>query len=140
MTSFSPSSQIPKKFKPLSAPFKMVDYCFIVRLDCDTPDYSRPVNSRSREEWDKAILQLETWLSAQWRNLDDLGWKPTSAIQLLPGIFVQGHHWHFVAALRHGSQVTLISDVYIGGTADHYGVYQIATSLQVLARWSCRVY
>ncbi|KAK2025857.1 hypothetical protein LX32DRAFT_655124 [Colletotrichum zoysiae] len=101
---------------------------------CDTG------NKRSREEWDKATLQLGTWLSAQWRNVDDLGWKPTSAIQFLPGIIVQGHRWHFVAALRHRSQVILLSDVYIGSTADHYGVYQVVTSLQVLARWSRDVY
>ncbi|EFQ36700.1 hypothetical protein CGRA01v4_15069 [Colletotrichum graminicola] len=167
---YCPSSQILKSFKPLSAPSKMIDYCFIVRPDCDTQDYSglvdavrdrrhgRSINhtdlgeldrspialsietKRSREEWDKATLQLGTWLSAQWRSLDDLGWKPTSAIQFLPGIIVQGHYWHFVGALRRESQVTLLSDVYIGGTADHYGVYQIVTSLQVLARWSREVF
>ncbi|KAK2052499.1 hypothetical protein LY76DRAFT_526556 [Colletotrichum caudatum] len=167
---YCPSSQILKSFKPLLAPSKMIDYCFIIRPDCDAQDYSRLVDAvrdrrngrsinhtdlgeldrspialsietkRSRDEWDKATLQLGTWLSAQWRSLDDLGWKPTSAIQFLPGIIVQGHYWYFVAALRRESQVTLLSDVCIGGTADHYGVYQIVTSLQVLARWSREVY
>ncbi|KDN72111.1 hypothetical protein CSUB01_11412 [Colletotrichum sublineola] len=83
----SPSSQILERFKPLSAPSMMIDYCFIVRPDFDTPDYSGPVDAildrragrsanhtgldrspialsietkRSREEWDEATLQLGT--------------------------------------------------------------------------------
>ncbi|OBR02197.1 hypothetical protein CH63R_14498 [Colletotrichum higginsianum IMI 349063] len=166
----SPSSHILKNFKPLSAPSKMIDYCFIIRPDYNVPDLSslvddvrhaRPGRSinhtdlgeldrnpialsietkRLREDWGKATLQMGTWLSAQWRSLATLGWRSTSAIQFLPGIIVQGHYWHFVASVRQGSQVFLLTDVYIGSTADHYGVYQITSSLHILKRWSLEVY
>ncbi|KAJ0167504.1 hypothetical protein CTA2_2192 [Colletotrichum tanaceti] len=167
---YCPSSQILKSFKPLSAPSKMIDYCFIIRPDYNVPDLSSLVNDvrhaqpsrsinhtdlgeldrnpialsietkRLREDWAKATLQMGTWLSAQWRSLATLGWRSTSAIQFLPGIIVQGHYWHFVASIRQGSQVVLLTDVYIGSTADHYGVYQITSSLHILKRWSLEVY
>ncbi|KAJ2892628.1 hypothetical protein MKZ38_009539 [Zalerion maritima] len=59
-------------------------------------------------------------------------------LEFLPGIFVEGHDWHFVASTWDSrTQTTVVwSRVLFGSTRSVLEAYQIVTGLRLLARWA----
>lgn len=88
-----------------------------------TPVAANPITlnietKRTGEDWQAALEQISTWMTSQWRCLDELGrstnrnfphastsfdtlsQKDKVNLEFLPGIIIQGHDWIFVAATR----------------------------------------
>ncbi|KAJ3531063.1 hypothetical protein NM208_g9045 [Fusarium decemcellulare] len=154
-------AQIITEYKPKGAPSKTVDFCVVIKppeqsteaATIDSLTGTRPglsinqtdwgnfnkhpialsIETKRQSEWEKALLQIGTWHSAQWRALDcsDEG----ESIQCLPGIIVQGHAWYFVASTLEDGRSKLYHKLDIGGTDSHFGVYKLAMALQCLASW-----
>lgn len=99
-------------------------------------------------EWETAMVQVGIWAAAQFSKLEQLledsGHGVDEARQCLPFLplfVVQGHDWSFLAATRESDGETRIwSKVMIGSTTAPLGVYQIVSTLQLLAKWSEEVY
>ncbi|KAI3574027.1 hypothetical protein IWW34DRAFT_752991 [Fusarium oxysporum f. sp. albedinis] len=167
---YCPSATIVPGFKPQNAPSQMVDFCIVVRPQEDTPAQAiiddlcnyRPDKTinhtdwgnlskdpiaisietkKHGENWTKAVHQMGTWHSAQWRSLYyDRKGIPFSGITFLPGIIVQGHKWMFVATVRHDGKAVLFQNVAIGDTETKFGIFKLLVSLQCLHRWIEREY
>ncbi|VUC32793.1 unnamed protein product [Clonostachys rosea] len=73
--------------------------------------------------------------------------------EFLPGVIIQGHDWHFIAATRgrlipneadlgRGScrETVIWSKILIGSTDNMQGFCQIVSFLQRMAKWSAEVY
>jgi hypothetical protein len=112
----------------------------------------------TNESWSVALNQMGVWLSAHWMRIDHLVSSmpaaPTTApsarrppLAFMPGIIIQGHTWHFVAATQ-GVQLadggrkppTIWTDLTIGSTSGLQGIICIFRTLQRLARWSALTY
>ncbi|KAH6949465.1 hypothetical protein DER45DRAFT_599938 [Fusarium avenaceum] len=115
-------AQIIQAYKPLGAPSKCVDFCLCIEPpqssiehktirnlisirpgllinhtdwgDLCTNPIALSIETKRQDDWNKALLQVGTWHSAQWRAL------PTKlrAIEFLTGIIVRGHSWYFLAS------------------------------------------
>ncbi|KAL0929272.1 uncharacterized protein CTRU02_215813 [Colletotrichum truncatum] len=89
-------------------------------------------------EWDKALLQVGTWQTAQFRSLKQLGWDPeASAIEFLPAVIVQGHDWDFVATVPGlaGDQSVIYLKVPMGSTRHEWGILKLVLALQCVTQW-----
>ena len=105
---------------------------------------------RPGEDWQSALTQTSTWLSAQWKRLRELASMNSASERLvfLPGIIVQGHDWNFVVATQGRNSNTdaldvetvIWSKIPFGSTDGIQGICQIVTVLQRLARWSGKEY
>lgn len=142
----------------------MVDFCIMARPDADSPEQhaiqalcrKRPgltINhtdwgdlcknpiaisvetKRQGEHWDKAVLQMGTWHSSQWRSLSWGRRQTPSSLEFLPGIIIQGHDWLFVATTMEPNGAVLYSSVRIGDTETEFGIYKLLVALQCLEQW-----
>lgn len=158
------SAQVISHYKPKNAPSKMVDFCIMARPDADSPEQhaiqalcrKRPgltINhtdwgdlcknpiaisvetKRQGEHWDKAVLQMGTWHSSQWRSLSWGRRQTPSSLEFLPGIIIQGHDWLFVATTMEPNGAVLYSSVRIGDTETEFGIYKLLVALQCLEQW-----
>ncbi|KAF4975467.1 hypothetical protein FZEAL_7746 [Fusarium zealandicum] len=91
------------------------------------------IETKRQSEWDRALLQIGTWHSAQWRALQFDA--PLKAIDCLPGVVVQGHSWCFVASTLEDGRSKLYHKLDIGGTDSHFAAYKLVMALQCLASW-----
>ena len=118
------------------------------------------------QNWDEAMAQMGVWTAAQFNKLEELITeadelseqqgisrdKTEFSLPFLPIIIVQGHHWHFLAAIRTPGQQTvsvqsrsceqflikyqrLYHEVAFGSTASPLGVYQVIVTIQLLVNW-----
>ena len=66
---------------------------------------SIPIETKKGSDaWDKAMLQMGIWQTAQFRLL-----ASCPEISYLPGIIVMGHSWNFVVTVRDGQGVKPVS-------------------------------
>ncbi|SPO01537.1 uncharacterized protein DNG_04210 [Cephalotrichum gorgonifer] len=89
-----------------------------------------------------ANLRMASWHAAQWNFLAEVGRSSSGEVGLefLPGVVVEGHEWSFMASTREGTKTVLWTKQYIGSTNSILGIYQVATVLQILAKWSLDVF
>lgn len=105
---------------------------------------------RTGEDWQTALSQTSTWLSAHWKRLRYLGHQEVgpNSLVFLPGIIVQGHDWNFVFATQGREspgdpldmETVMWSKIPFGSTDGIQGICQIITVLQRLAKWSSEEY
>lgn len=152
----------------MGAPSKTVDFCVCIKPNKSSPEAqaietltdTRPGISINHTGWgnlrkhpialsietkrepdrDRALLQIGTWHSSQWRALQWQSKADLTAIGFLPGIMVQGHSWQFVASTLQGGKSKLYHELEIGGTGSHFAVYKLAIALQCLGRWIEQTY
>ncbi|KAL5611119.1 hypothetical protein FOBRF1_007236 [Fusarium oxysporum] len=107
-----------------------------------SPLQKRPVTvsietKRANESLGKATLQMSVWHAAQWRLLEELaGPAALDKLGFLPGVFVQGDKWEFVASSYSNGRTILWTQRTIGSTQSELGVFQIMAGLNKLRKWS----
>lgn len=97
---------------------------------------------RAAIEEDKAYVQQGIWNIAQFSHLERL-MKDDAPFPILPLLMIQGHEWKMLIAeifktddnTTAGRKMTFAGHVRIGATDSVVGIYQIISSLRVLARW-----
>ncbi|EGU72589.1 hypothetical protein FOXB_16902, partial [Fusarium oxysporum f. sp. conglutinans Fo5176] len=110
------------------------------------PLQKRPVTvsietKRTNESLERASLQMSVWHAAQWRFLEELaGSAALDELEFLPGVFVQGHKWEFVASSYLNGRTTLWTERTMGTTQSELGVFQVMAGLNRLRRWSLEVF
>ncbi|EXA29073.1 hypothetical protein FOVG_19391 [Fusarium oxysporum f. sp. pisi HDV247] len=168
---YCPAAQIVSAFKPQGASSQHIDFCVHIRpevlsdeqLAIDAVCIDRPngtinhVDSgnlsknpivisietkKHGEGFTKAVNQMATWHSAQWRSLcfGRCGGKALSRIEFLPGIIVQGHTWMFVATVRRNERPILFHQMPLGDTETMMGIFKLLLSLQYLRDWAENTY
>ncbi|KAI9888097.1 MAG: hypothetical protein M1823_000032 [Watsoniomyces obsoletus] len=115
-----------------------------------TPLWNRPIGvnietKRPGEDLLDAQRKLQIWCAAQFARMEDLvDWHRQRGngveeltLPFIPCICVQGHIWHFAAALRDtpNRKTILYRYLPIGDTRSLLGLYQIICTLQLLASW-----
>jgi hypothetical protein len=98
------------------------------------------VETKRESDWDRAILQIGTWHSAQWRSLQWKTHADIGKIECLPGIIVERHSWYFVASTLENGRSKLYHKVRIGETDSRFGIYKLVIALQILGQWIEQVY
>lgn len=164
----STGAQILHEYKPYGASSKAVDFCVCIKPDASSAEaqaiealtLSRPgfpinhtdwgnfnkhpialsVETKRQAEWDRALLQIGTWHSSQWRALQRGSDAHMAGMGCLPGIIVQGHSWYFVASTVETGKAKLYHKLDIGGTDSHFRVYKLVVALQYLGEWIEGVY
>ncbi|KAK1566267.1 uncharacterized protein LY79DRAFT_529133 [Colletotrichum navitas] len=166
------SAGVVKPWKPANTPSSMVDYCMVIRPDPTSAEAraiatlkaGRPGDSINHTDWgnlmqDPIVVSIETkaqggdavrgtwqmatWQACQWRSLRDLDPAPwRDAVGFLPGIFVQGHEWFFVASIPGTSplQSVYFDKIPIGTTSNPYGICKILAALHYLRSWAEELY
>ncbi|KAG8413152.1 hypothetical protein J3459_015719 [Metarhizium acridum] len=95
-------------------------------------------------DWQPAIEQLSAWMGGHWMRISELNQSADDIadLQYLPGIIIQGHDWHFIAATRGPEvkkhkrrQIIIWNKILIGSTDTMQGICQIVVVLQRLAKW-----
>ncbi|KAF5019111.1 hypothetical protein F66182_8880 [Fusarium sp. NRRL 66182] len=91
------------------------------------------IETKRQAEWEKALLQIATWHSAQWRALE---FQATiKSIEFLAGVIVQGHSWYFVASTLQDGVSTLYHRIHLGSTENHFDLFKLLIALQCLGSW-----
>ncbi|RMJ01445.1 hypothetical protein BHE90_017164 [Fusarium euwallaceae] len=67
---------------------------------------------RSGESEQKAQLQMGVWQAAQWKLLSELAGDDLHKLPFIPGIFIHGHEWKFVAT-SHQNGKTVSNLLYL---------------------------
>ncbi|OBS16739.1 hypothetical protein FPOA_12679 [Fusarium poae] len=91
------------------------------------------IETKRQAEWEKALLQIATWHSAQWRALQFK--TRVESIEFLAGVVVQGHSWYFVASTLEGGVSTLYHRITLGSTENHFDLFKLLIALQCLGSW-----
>ncbi|KAF4495424.1 hypothetical protein FAGAP_8433 [Fusarium agapanthi] len=91
------------------------------------------IETKRQAEWEKALLQIATWHSAQWRALQFS--TKVESIEFLAGVIVQGHSWYFVASTLEDGVSTLYHRVPLGSAETHFELFKLLKALQCLASW-----
>ncbi|KAJ9413130.1 hypothetical protein FOXG_16720 [Fusarium oxysporum f. sp. lycopersici 4287] len=89
------------------------------------------IETKRQVSWEKALLQICTWHSAQWRALRD----HVKDIEFLAGIIVQDHDWFFVASTLEEGKSTTYHRLPLGSTYNAFDSYKLLISLQCLRAW-----
>ncbi|KAI6750629.1 hypothetical protein HG530_014525 [Fusarium avenaceum] len=157
-------AQIIQEYKPLGAPSKCVDFCLCIKPpqssiehktirnlistrpglsinqtdwgDLCTNPIALSIETKRQDDWNKALLQVGTWHSAQWRALP----STLHAIEFLTGIIVRGHSWYFLASTLEDGKSVLYHEESIGGTKNIFEVYKLLMALQCLGSWTKEKY
>ena len=83
----------------------------------------------------KGIIQLSTWISAQYAKLARLA-PQAASLPSLPMILTQGHDWYLLAAeSRSPTEIVIFRELRLGDTRTMLGVYQILAAIKRLACW-----
>ncbi|KAH7012246.1 uncharacterized protein B0I36DRAFT_214491, partial [Microdochium trichocladiopsis] len=124
------------------------------------------IETKSRKpDREEALLQLGTWLSAQFQCLRHLvvaryanlaagrdAWRAAlEELAFLPGVMVLQHSWHLVAATRpdpdteansqqQQPRVKLWRTLEMGNTQTPEGICQLIVSLRILLHWAQNTY
>ncbi|USP80290.1 hypothetical protein yc1106_07564 [Curvularia clavata] len=96
----------------------------------------------SGSEKKKAIQQLATWVTAQFRKLEQLvpSEQARAELPFLPLILIQGPDWHFLAATRKDERTYLWEGVHLGSTMAPRQMYPLIACLQRVGIWALDVY
>ncbi|KAF9772509.1 hypothetical protein IL306_009781 [Fusarium sp. DS 682] len=153
------TAQIIEEYKPFGTSSKCIDFCICIEplkasieqhkieeliktrpgLSINHTDWgdlcknpiALSIETKRQVSWEKALLQIGTWHSAQWRalrgNLKD--------IEFLAGIIVQDHSWFFVASTLQNGKSTTYHRVPLGSTYNSFDLYKLLMSLQCLDSW-----
>ncbi|KAF4971525.1 hypothetical protein FSARC_1661 [Fusarium sarcochroum] len=62
---------------------------------------------RSGDSETKAQLQMGNWQMAQWRHLSKLAGDDLKKLPFIPGMFIHGHAWKFVASTYHNGKTVI---------------------------------
>ncbi|KAH7199054.1 uncharacterized protein B0J16DRAFT_331525 [Fusarium flagelliforme] len=89
------------------------------------------IETKRQVSWEKALLQIGTWHSAQWRALRG----NIQTIEFLAGIIVQDHDWFFVASTLENGKSTTYHRLPLGSTYNAFDLYKLLTSLQCVGLW-----
>ncbi|KAM0339200.1 hypothetical protein ACHAPU_011037 [Fusarium lateritium] len=154
-------AQILPQYKPIAASSKCIDFCVCIRPPETWTEHSRinemckerpgvsinhtdwgdlcfnpialTIETKRQVEWDKALLQLATWHSAQWRALQFK--SVLNKIEFLGGIIVQGHEWWFVASTLENGRSVIYHRIWLGGTENFFDLYKLLLALQCVGSW-----
>lgn len=161
---FCTGAQVAKAYRAQTSPSNMVDFCMVIRPPAGSPEAERidqvrierpdstinhaeqgmlsscPIvvsfeTKRPGADLEKAIVQMGTWHSSQWRSLRK-GPNNHSSIPFLPGVIIGGHTWSFVASVIKDGKSVLYSEVELGKTSTEFGIITTLVALQHLARWA----
>ncbi|KAI3573299.1 hypothetical protein IWW34DRAFT_758039 [Fusarium oxysporum f. sp. albedinis] len=154
-------AQIIQEYRPIGTSSKSVDFCICIKpLEAGVEGQkiteaivTRPgisishtewenfckhpialsMETKRQAEWEKALLQIATWHSAQWRALQVS--TKVETIEFLAGVIVQGHSWYFVASTLEDGVSTLYHRISLGSTESHFDLFKLLRALQCLASW-----
>ncbi|KAH7187969.1 hypothetical protein DER44DRAFT_852911 [Fusarium oxysporum] len=153
------TAQIIEEYRPFGTSSKCIDFCLCIepqkasieqqRIDAmittrpgisinhtDWGDLCKnpivlSIETKRQVSWEKALLQIGTWHSAQWRALRG----NIQTIEFLAGIIVQDHDWFFVASTLEGGKSTTYHRLPLGSTYNAFALYKLLMSLQCLGSW-----
>ncbi|EXL38782.1 hypothetical protein FOCG_18583 [Fusarium oxysporum f. sp. radicis-lycopersici 26381] len=91
------------------------------------------METKRQAEWEKALLQIAAWHSAQCRALQFS--TKVEFIEFLAGVILQGHSWYFVASTLEDGVSTLYHRISLGSTESHFDLFKLLRALQCLASW-----
>ncbi|KAF5021024.1 hypothetical protein F66182_6955 [Fusarium sp. NRRL 66182] len=95
---------------------------------------------RSGDSEAKAQLQMGTWQAAQWRHLYKLAADQIEILPFIPGIFVHGHKWIFVASTHQNDRTTLWKGRAFGSTETPLTTFQAIAGVRRLRVWALEVF
>ncbi|KAF5262735.1 hypothetical protein FOXYS1_6533 [Fusarium oxysporum] len=161
MFDYSTGAQIIQEYRPIGTSSKSVDFCICIKPPESSVEgrkiteaiVTRPgisishtewgnfcrhpialsIETKRQAEWEKALLQIATWHSAQWRALQFS--TKVGSIEFLAGVIVQGHSWYFVASTLEDGVSTLYHRISLGSTESHFDLFKLLRALQCLASW-----
>ncbi|KAL8787746.1 MAG: hypothetical protein Q9213_002066 [Squamulea squamosa] len=111
---------------------------------CKSPIAASMEVKRTGGNVDEALVQLETWVTAQYNHLKLLLSSVGSAAELpiLPLLQTQGDEWRLIIAEMNseGNRIILHCHIRLGSTDNILGIYQIIASIQRLAKWISEEY
>jgi hypothetical protein len=158
---YSTGAQLIHEYRPIGTSSKSVDFCVCIKPPessiegqkitkaigtrpgisishtewgnfCRHP-IALSIETKRQAEWEKALLQIATWHSAQWRALQFK--TRVESIEFLAGVVVQGHSWYFVASTLEGGVSTLYHRITLGSTENHFDLFKLLIALQCLGSW-----
>ncbi|KAM0416003.1 hypothetical protein ACHAPT_013030, partial [Fusarium lateritium] len=95
---------------------------------------------RSGESEHKAQLQMGVWQAAQWKLLSELAGDDLRKLPFIPGIFIHGHEWKFVATSYRDGKTTLWTGGTFGSTETPLKTFQAIAGVRRLRAWSLEVF
>ncbi|KAL2669759.1 hypothetical protein Neosp_015204 [[Neocosmospora] mangrovei] len=95
---------------------------------------------RSGESEQKAQLQMGVWQAAQWKLLSALAGDDLRQLPFIPGIFIHGHEWKFVATSYRDGKTTLWTGGTFGSTETPLKTFQAIAGVRRLRAWSLEVF
>ncbi|EXF86230.1 hypothetical protein CFIO01_02289 [Colletotrichum fioriniae PJ7] len=161
-------AQVVKTYRAKQSASNMVDFCMVIRppggsaeasridevrenrpdvtinhtdhgILCKSPIVVSFETKRPGADLEKAMVQMGSWHSSQWRSFLQGSTDPR-AVQFLPGVIISGHSWSFVASAIQDGKSILYSDVELGKTSTEFGIITVLLALQHLARWAENTY
>ncbi|SCO92764.1 uncharacterized protein FRV6_16892 [Fusarium oxysporum] len=144
-------AQIIQEYRSIGTPSKSVGYCICIKPPESSVEgqksteaiVTRPgisishtewgnfcrhpialsIETNRQAKWEKALLQIATWHSAQWRALQFS--TKVESIGFLAGVIVQGHPWYFVASTLEDGVSTLYHRISLGSTESHFDLFKL---------------
>ncbi|RSL43088.1 hypothetical protein CEP54_015228 [Fusarium duplospermum] len=95
---------------------------------------------RSGESEQKAQLQMGVWQAAQWKLLSELAGDDLRKLPFIPGIFIHGHEWKFVATSYRDGKTILWTGGTFGSTETPLKTFQAIAGVRRLRTWSLQVF
>ncbi|KAI8227019.1 hypothetical protein K4K55_008210 [Colletotrichum sp. SAR 10_96] len=161
---YCPGAKVTTAYKAKSLTSNVVDFCMVIRPPEGSPEADRinavrenrpdvtinhtehgilcksPIvvsfeTKRPGEDEEKAMMQMGSWHTSQWRGLRHRRHK-MPAIQFLPGVTIIGHRWTFVASVMQGEKSIFYSGIEFGNTSTEFGIIITLLALNHLARWA----
>ncbi|KAG5802933.1 hypothetical protein H9Q74_011247 [Fusarium xylarioides] len=148
------SAQVPETIDALKniLPLGMFNHTNLAPL-CDNPIAVSIETKKTGEGWENAKLQMEVWMAAHWQFLRQLlslrqrSQEPTTTNEktwnlpdFIPGIIIQGHHWHLIITTPEGEKTVFWQVKNLGDTSSSQGIYKIIHNLQLLRQWAQEEY